>query len=198
MKPRCTCPVAWFGICPPPCRVHNPPQKSANGLRDRIKLLTTVALIGAIVSIIACGKGAEAPVLQAAPTQPQCTAGNGGVQICIDGNGNVVTINPAGTPTPTPTPSSPNCSKGIPIYQEIVVQAEVGIPATQSQASYMAALVAKLKTAGFLSTMGGLLPSDEIAIKTSATAPFSETYDVWRADNTPHVLYQETCTPARF
>lgn len=162
------------------------------------RALLFASLLGLVASIIACGQGTEPLPLPAAPKAPQCSAGNGGTLICIDGNGNVITINPAPTPTPAPTPSSPTCSKGIPIYQEIVVQAGVGIPASQSQASYIAALVAAIKAAGFLVTSGGLLPSDEIALKTSATAPFSETYDVWRADNTPQVLYQETCTPARF
>lgn len=162
------------------------------------RALILTSLLGLVASILACGQGTDTVQPPAAPTAPQCSAGNGGTLICIDGNGNVITINPAPTPTPAPTPSTPSCSKGIPIYQEIVVQAEVGIPTSQSQASYITALVAVIKAAGFLVTSGGLLPSDEIAVKTSATATFSETYDVWRADNTPQVLYQETCTPPRF
>lgn len=157
-----------------------------------------ILVVGLSLAIAACGQGAQTVPLAAAPTQPQCAAGNGGTLICVDGNGNVITVNPAPTATPTATPSTPSCSKVTPLYQEIVVAAEVGIPAKQAQTAYIAALVIALKSAGFLVSTGGLLPSDELAIKTSPTAPFSETYDVWRADNTPQVLYQETCNPARF
>lgn len=159
------------------------------------------ALLVALI-IPGCGQGAATPTL-AAPTQPQCSAGNGGVQICIDGNGNVVTITvPMSTPTPTATPGAADCVKRIPEYQENVLQAWRSIvPAEPTMGGHILALVAAIKKAGFLATSGGTLAKDEIAIKT-ATGAFSETYDVWQGDFTAEfsaqVLYVATCTPARF
>lgn len=152
----------------------------------KIQIIGTAFLAAALASC------SNEPVTPAGPSATQNGCGN------VQGNGNTTYCNTA-TPTPTPTPGSgAACSKVAPVYQEIVVQAEVGIPPDQSQASYIAAVVTKIRAAGFLVTSGAPIPSDEIALKTSSSALFSETYDVWRADNTPQVLYQQTCRPPIF
>lgn len=155
------------------------------------------ALVAFIVAgISACGNGIEKPSPIPTTSGQSCPAvitGNANAVNC--GTGNSVTQNPA--PTVTPTPSTAlSCSKGIPRYEQNLIIAERDIPANQAMASYMLALSAALKRDGFQVSIGGTLPADELAVKISDA--FSETYDVWRADNTPQVLYQETCTPARF
>jgi len=138
----------------------------------------------------------QAPAPTAATPAPVCSAGNGnGTLICIDGNGNTVTITAPATPTPTPS-SSPKCiQNAAPLYTENVVIAGRGLVASQPMAAYIDALAANLKAAGFRVAMAPAVSPDEIAVGISG---FSETFDVWRADGTPHVLYIETCTPGKF
>lgn len=142
------------------------------------KLLTVFAAF----ALVACDNAQ-------APSGPTSTQNNSSCS--AQGTGNTVNCT-APTPTPTPTPGA-KCAKGTPLYQEIVVQAEVGIPASQPRVSYLIALTAKLQAAGFKVATGGTLPDDEFSMR--AGDVFSEVYDFWREDNTPQVLYQLTCSP---
>lgn len=158
--------------------------------------LKLIALLTLSAALWGCGDAPVAPDTVPMAKPPQCSAaGTTGVQICIDGNGNVVKINPVATPTPTPA-VVPVCGPAVPLFQENVVQASKNVVSGQTMLSHIAAVSANLRSVGFSVSIGGTLPNDEIALKISDT--LSETYDLWRADNTPQVLYQETCTPARF
>lgn len=171
-----------------------------------LRLFSIVAILGVVAALVlpACGQGVSPSAYQApVEKQPQCTAtAVAGTLICIDGNGNVIYI---GAPTPTPTPSgSPSATacnaEPSSIYSDNVVNAGRGIVPSSTTAAAMPGYIIQLRAAiekgGFKTTSGGTLPSDEIAVK--ITDALSETFDVWRADNVPQVLYQETCRPARF
>jgi hypothetical protein len=152
-----------------------------------------LALILLLLPSLACDQQTEPTPLD---PKANCQVGVGGFTVCIDGHGNVITIN---NPPPTPSPSPDGvarCSKGIQLYEENVGQAARTVPIAQSLESYKSALLANLRLAGFKGSSGGLLSSDEIAVKINDA--FSETYDIQRADGLFQVLYVETCSPARF
>ena len=155
------------------------------------------------VFVVGCQQAPESP---AAPSSPQCsTVGpNSGIMICVDGNGNTFYIN-VPTPTPTPTPSVPKCTKEAEhLYEVNVVQAAQAIPPNQSMEAHIASLATALEKAGFktkafVANSTDSLSRDELAVK--AGDGLSETYDAWQGDfvtGSPHVLYVETCKPARF
>ncbi len=158
--------------------------------KKRRALKAAVAVLAALVAY-ACGTGATADVT--APTNI-CTVTGAGATIC--GSGSITITLPAATPTPATGGGAPSCGKGIPAYEQNLIIAEQGIPAAQSMETYIVALTSALTKVGFKVGTGNGLPGDEIAVK--ITDSFSETYDVWRADGTPQVLYQATCSPARF
>lgn len=142
----------------------------------------------AMITLVSCGDGITNP--NVATDACVATATNGSNAAC--GN---IQITVTSTPTPSPTPKTYKCFKDVPVYQEIMVQVMAGIQPNQSQGSVATAMLLALNKLGFKTTISNL-PNDEIAIK--IIDDFSETYDWWRADNTPQVLYQETCNPARF
>ena len=137
-----------------------------------------------------------------------CSAGS----ICGDGNlvspAPVVIFPPTPAPLPSPSPAPSmavcplgpsahlTCAPAVPQLAAAVAEAQSKLTAGASESAYVASLVAALRAVGLCATSGGLLPSDEIAVKSSNT--FSETFDVWNAANFPQLLYQSTCTPARF
>lgn len=144
----------------------------------------------AMITLVSCGDGITNPNTNASVQSCVATATGSSNAACGD-----IQITVTATPSPSPSPNSYKCFKDVPVYQEIMVQVTAGIQPNQTQASYGLALVSGLNKLGFKTSTSGL-PSDEVAIK--IVDGFSETYDWWRADNTPHVLYQETCNPARF
>lgn len=164
-------------------------------IKSRLILTSLSGLLAALCFSAACGTGTVGP--DTAPTPAPVPSNSASQSGCgnIQGNGNTVNCNTVPTPTPTPAGSGSTCFKEEPLYQQNVVIAESRIQPGQSQASYLSALVVALKAAGFKVFSGKPLSEDEISVKLS---DFSETYDFWRSDNTPQVLYLETCRPAIF
>lgn len=122
--------------------------------------------------------------------------------ICGDGNGSV--NNPPAS-TPAPTPGASSCEqREVHYYETIVVQALARVPPRQAMDAHIASLASLIRGAGlqvqtFAANSPDTVSRDEIAVK--ASNGFSETYDVWQGDFTagsPHVLYIQTCSPARF
>lgn len=142
-----------------------------------------------LILAILCASCTSTPVTP----DPAPTTTQNGTSCSAQGTGNTVICT---TATPSPSPSVPKCAKDTPRYQENMVQAEAGLISSQSRASYLVALTLALQRSGFKVSSGGTLPDDQIALKASDL--FSETYDFWREDNTPHVLYETTCSPSIF
>ncbi len=148
---------------------------------------------------LSCGDGITNPNTSAnVETKTSvCTinqTGSGNTAAC----GSVVVQPPAASPLPTVDPRiTPVCvGEKEHNFEQNVIQAENSIEATQFAADYVKALAAALARAGFTVLYGTPLAADEIALKNNNT--FSETYDVWTAENKPWVGYGETCRPARF
>ena len=145
-------------------------------------------LVVVAVALLSCCSQPTAPT----PAQPTSTSSQTNATCSAQGTGNTVYCVPA---SPSPTPATPKCTKAEPEYQENMVRALASIPSGQTLETLFVALQAALTKAGFKSWRGGTLSSDEIAVKIDG---FSETYDFYRADGTPQVLYLLTCTPPLF
>lgn len=170
-----------------------------DGRSRELHAIVIIALLAAVAALAGCDQQASV----VAPS-PQCSAGNGGVLICVDGNGNTITIYPSGSPSPTPTGTPTKCvaqtaafvcAPGTALYAADVSKAQANLSAAP-EAIYVAKLVDEInKLPGYCAAA---VPgsSDEIAIKSGNTR--SETYDVVRADGAIQTLFVDVCSPARF